>query len=361
MVLVLGLGLSCSPSSAPATRFSQDLDAWLSAQFPANAPGIAVLVAGPEGQVLFSKGYGLADLKTRKPITPQTLFNLGSVTKTMVGLGILYLEQEGKLSIEDPLLHYFPGFKNKEAVKDIRIKHLLSHTSGLPDNRPVSKDSIYFLTADDAQNFAPILLNDSLHFAPGSAFEYSNPAFNGLALILEKVSGMNWQDYLKKTLFQQAGMTHSTFTDGPFPDTGVAHGYQYLNNQWSEYDYGEYPTFCASGNGGAWSSTEELWQYEKAIRSFQLVKETYTRLARSVFHPDNWADSLPPFVGYDWFIRPLDGWQTIGHTGDQGGFRADYVHYPDQGYFIVTLSNGSHDLSVVRTAIVDRLRKHFHH
>lgn len=355
----VGLGLSCTRPSPPEAQFSLELDHYLEAQVAPDAPGIAVLVAGPGLKPLFSKGYGLADLKTREPITPQTLFNLGSFTKTMVALGILQLQQQGRLSVEDALLRYFPGFRKPEIVREIRIKHLLSHTSGLPDNRPVSRDSLFFLTANDAQNFAPLLDNNSLEFTPGSRFAYSNPAFNGLALILEQVTGRKWQDYLKETLFQKAGMPRSLFTDGAFPDSGVAHGYQYLKNSWVEYDYGEYPTFCASGNGGAWSSVEELLRYERALQQHRLLNESLTRMARSVYHPENWGDSTAPFTGFDWFIRPLDGWNTIGHTGDQGGFRADYVYYPDQGYLLISLSNGSHDLAAVRSQVAALLKKHF--
>jgi len=349
---------SCAQPAAPAPEdnFADSLDAYMRTLVPADGPGMAVLVAKPGGKVLFSNGYGLADLKTKTPITPSTLFNLGSVTKTMVGIGILQLQAAGKLSVEDPILNYFPDFKNKALVKDIRIKHLLSHTSGLPDNRPVAKDSIFFLTANDAQNWAPILQNDSLLFEPGAEFEYSNPAFNGLALIIEKVSGMKWQDYLKKNLFEKAGMSTSLFTDGAFPDTGVAHAYQQVNGKWEEYDFGEYPTFCAAGNGGGWSSVEGLLKYEEAIQKNILLDSALMHRARSVFRPENWKDTAAPFTGFDWFVRPLAGWNSVGHEGDQGGFRADYVYFPEQGYFIAILSNGSQELEVVRAKIVELLK-----
>lgn len=350
------LTTACKGPTPQPPSLASGLDSFLKHWVAPDGPGIALLVAKGDDSILFSRGYGLADLKTKASITPQTLFNLGSVTKTMVGFGILQLQEQGKLSIEDSLLHYFPGFRNRELVKNIRIKHLLSHTSGLPDNRPISRDSVFFLTAGDADNFAPILLNDSLLFPPGSHYEYSNPAFNGLALIIEKVSGMKWQDYLKKNLLDKASMPSSVFTDGPYPQRGVAHGYQYANNKWEEYDFGEFPTFCASGNGGAWSSVEELWQYEKAIRRHLFVSASTVALARQVYRPENWADTLPPFTGFDWFVRPLEGWASVGHTGDQGGFRADYVYFPEQGYFIAALSNGSHDLSIVRKEVVRLLK-----
>lgn len=354
---LLILASSCSTRQDKVKSFAKSLDTYFAERFPADSPGVAVVVGRPGDKILFSMGYGVEDLKSKTPITANSVFNVGSVTKTMIGIGILQLQQEGKLSIEDPLLKYFPEFKNKELVKDIKLKHLLSHTSGLPDIRPVSRDSVFYLTANDAQNFAPLFEVDSLLFAPGSRFEYSNPAFNGLALIIEKLAGKKWQERLRDSIFKKAEMWRCTFTEGSEPDQNVAHGYQKVNNQWQEYDYGEYPTFCASGNGGAWCSAEALFRYEEAILQHKLLNPELTTLARSIFKPENWKDSQPPIIGFDWFIRPLEGWNSVGHTGDQGGFRADYVYFPEQRYFIALLSNGSHDLAPLRKKIVEELKK----
>ncbi len=95
----------------------------------------------------------------------------------------------------------------------------------MPDIRKVSEDSIFYLTAKDAENWAPIKKTDSLEYEPGEKFNYSNPAFNALALIIEKVSGIKWQDYIQKNIMEPAGMKTSTITDGPHPRSGVSHGY----------------------------------------------------------------------------------------------------------------------------------------
>ena len=336
-------------------NFSIQLHEYLSKVVEHDAPGMAVLVAKPNDHTIFSKGYGLADLKQLTPVTPKTIFNLGSISKTFVAFGILKLQEMGKLSIEDPLLKYFPNFNNKSLVKDIRIKHLLSHTSGLPDNRPVERDSIFFLTANDAQNFAPLLQNDFLLFHPGERFEYSNPAFNGLALIIEKVTSMKWQAYIERLIFKKAGMRTSVITDIEYPQLGVAHGYQKVKEQWKEYDFGEYPTFCAAGNGGVWSSVEELLRYEEAIENNSFISQQYTELSRTVFNPGNWKNNAPPFIGYSWFIQKEASSITIGHSGDQGGFRAEYWLLPEKNIFFTILSNGSQDLRQVKKKILELL------
>ena len=345
--------ISCSRPT-PGQQFVQELDHWLQERYPADQPGMAIALTYHPGNLQFLKGYGLADLNTKKPITPETRFNLGSVSKTMVALAILKLEEAGKLSIEDPILQYFPEFEHPEIVKNVKLKHLLSHTSGIPDIRPVSKDSIFYLTANDYQNFAPLFKTDSLHFQPGEGFEYSNPAFNGLALVIEKVSGQKWQTFIKEQLFQPAGMLNSVFTDGAFPDTGVAHGYRFVGKHWEEYDYGEYPTFCASGNGGAWSSVQELLMYEKALETGKIVNQSTVKKARTIFTPENWKANELPFTGFDWFIlekKANPSFASIGHTGDQAGFRADYIYYPAVELMLITICNDNRELIEVRTQV----------
>src|ERR1051325_1213011 len=115
-----------------------ELDQLFSSQMKKDGPGASVLIMKGDS-VIFSKSYGLADLNTKERITGKTLFNVGSITKTFVMNSILMLRDEGKLSLEDSLIKYFPEFKNKDIARKVKIKHLLTHTSGLPDLRPVQE------------------------------------------------------------------------------------------------------------------------------------------------------------------------------------------------------------------------------
>ena len=128
---------ACSTKETSQPNFSAKLDSLYTSRFPADEPGTAILLMKGD-TILFSKGYGLADIVTNEPISTKTLFNLGSISKTFVANAILILQEQGKLSVEGSLYKYFPDFKNKEIAQRVKIKHLLSHTSGLPDNRQVS-------------------------------------------------------------------------------------------------------------------------------------------------------------------------------------------------------------------------------
>ncbi len=342
------------------------LDSLLDAEFGAGEPGGALLVMKGDSTV-YLKYFGLADMVTGEKISANTLFNLGSISKTVVANGILILQEEGKLSVTDPVSKYFPEFRSREIADRVTVMHLLTHTSGLPDNRPVSENQEFFLTAKDYENWAPVMQAEALLFEPGERFEYSNPAFNGLALIIEKVSGYKWQDFIAEKIFKPAGMVTSTITDGPYPETGVAHAYELADGRWTESDYGEYPTFPAAGNGGVWSSVTELALYEKAIRENLFLGEQLTEKSRTICQPQSWKGSEPPFIGYSWFIgeeKVLEktnnyGVRFVYHTGDQGGFRAFHFSLPEKDLLFVGLFNRPpKDLNKIIFTGLEILRKH---
>lgn len=334
------------------TNSSNAYDAIFDSVFKKDEPGGAVLIA-KDGQILYAKGFGVDDINTKKPITTQTLFNVGSISKTFVAFGILQLARENKLSLDDSIYKYFPDFKNTSIAKRVKIYHLLTHTSGLPDTRKTQEDSVFFLSAKDEENWAPIKEADTLEFEPGERFNYSNPAFNALALIIEKVSGMKWQNYVKKNIMKPAGMKTSTITDGPYPESGVSHGYLFDGKKYIERDYGEEPTFAAAGNGGVWSSVDELWKYEQAIQKNVFLDSAWIKRSRTTVGFSNWKDSMPSFIGLCWFITKANGGNMIGHTGSQGGFRADYVWLPEKKIFYVILCNTPKALSKVRVQVLN--------
>jgi CubicO group peptidase (beta-lactamase class C family) len=357
-VLLVACGASeSSRAPAPTSRpesppvDTSELDAFFRARFPADAPGIAVLIA-KRGETVFSAGYGLADLETREPITTRTLFNLGSLSKTFVANAILVLQERGKLSVDDTLATYFPDFAHPELAQQVRLRHLLTHTSGLPDNRRVDENPDFYLTARDAENWAPVTKAEAFEFEPGSRYAYSNPAFDALALIVEQVSGTRWQSFVHDAIFVPAGMATSTITDGPHPETGVAHGYVKENGGWKEYDYGEYPTFAAAGNGGVWSSVEELARYEVALRDGTFLSKATVEDSRSVKTFANWASAESPEVGWSWFIAEAHGVLEIGHSGKQAGFLTQYQVIPAKDVLVVFLING-HDNTIESFKAVD--------
>lgn len=336
---------------------TSQLDSYFSINMPADEPGGAILIMKGDS-IIFSKGYGLADLELKTKIDENTLFNIGSISKTFVSNAILMLQAEGKLSVEDNMAKYFPNFKNKSIADKVKIKHLITHTSGLQDNRETKTDSIFYLTAKDEENWYPTTQAEDLNFEPGTHYEYSNPAYNALALIIEEVSGMKWQKYVADNIFKPSDMTTSTITDGPHPETGVSHAYLKSNGDWIEKDYGEEPTFAAAGNGGVWSSVNELAKYELALQEHKFISDSILEDSRTIKPWPDWQDDTAPFIGWSWFIdKTTDGLKTVGHTGSQGGFLCNYVTVPQKDITFIILCNTRRDVDGFTEFITEWLIK----
>jgi CubicO group peptidase (beta-lactamase class C family) len=355
VLVLIVLAFSSSPAQEErAALLRQKMDSLLVYEKDANGPGESILVQ-KDDSVLYRHSFGLADLKTGEKFTERTVANLGSISKTFVAYGILKLRDAGQLSLDDPIIKYFPDFRNKEIANKVRIKNLLTHTSGLPDLRPVDRDSVFYLTANDEQNFDPLKSTDTLEFEPGSSWNYSNPSFNGLALIIQQVSGMQWQHYVAENIFSPSGMRQSKITDGAYPTEGVAHGYRMAKGAWEEYDYGEYPTFDAAGNGGVWSSIEELGKYYRAMRAASFIADSTIRRSQSLWKPANWSGKIygdtsnvahPPLNGFSWFViekgAPPEhlNYKVVFHRGEQAGFSAEFAMIPEKNILILIESNG---------------------
>ncbi|HEV7782622.1 MAG TPA: serine hydrolase domain-containing protein [Chitinophagaceae bacterium] len=345
-------------AAQPATMLTGSLDSLFGSYFKANEPGGAVLLV-KDNRIIYRRGFGIADIQTKEAITPSTLFNIGSISKTFVAYGILKLAEEKKLSLDDNLYRYFPDFKNPAIAKKVKIVHLLTHTSGLPDSRPVKEQHDFYLVAKDEENFAPLKQTEELESEPGTRYKYSNPSFNGLALIIEKITGQKWQDYINTIIFRPAGMTRSTITDGPHPASGVAHAY--IKNKeggFEEMDYGEETTFAAAGNGGVWSSVDELWKYEQAIQQFTFLDKDAVTRSRTVYPFPGWKDSLPSNLGLSWFMTREMNLSMTGHTGSQGGFISDYCWLPEKKLFYVLLCNLPQPRREIRAGLFSLLERY---
>lgn len=344
-VIIILLLAACKQVSED-DPFVAEMDSLLENEFSEGEPGASFIVKKADS-IVYLRSFGLADMETKEEITPGTLFNIGSISKTFVAYGILQLVEEKLVSLDDSIYEYFPDFDNPQVAKKVRIKHMLSHTSGLPDIRDNYGDSTFYLGAKDTENFEPLKRAQSLNFEPGEKFEYSNPAFNGLALVIEKVAELKWQEYIRDNIFIPSGMLTSTITDGSHPEEGVAHAYIREGDSWAEYDYGECPKFAAAGNGGVWSTVLELANYEEAIQENVFLEEELVDLSRTIFYPSNWADTIEPFLGFSWFLDQdflFRGQRTfdtdfIYHTGSQGGFLSIYLVIPGKDILFIGLFN----------------------
>jgi CubicO group peptidase (beta-lactamase class C family) len=258
-----------------------------------NDPGAYIYVQ-MGNQTLYYKQFGIADIESKKQFDDYTLVNIGGISKTFIAYSILILQQEGKLNLEDSILKYIPDFKNKEFAKKIKIRHLLTHTSGLKDLPMQKMDSTHFLNIKDDENFNLVKYSNTLAFEPGNNFLYSDQAFSALVMILEKASGMNWQDFIQQKICAPAGMTFTKFSSKPGEQMEAAHAYRKIKGVYSEYDQGEVPKMYTAVNGGMWSNVVDLRKYIYALQYCLFLKCDNVKLSQELLVPFNWYSPHRP-------------------------------------------------------------------
>lgn len=362
LLILLAMLTSCSKN--PEKEAIEKLDKLCTSLFPADEPGAAVLILKGD-DIVFDKGYGIADIETKKAIDGNTFFNIASVSKQFTAVAILQLAEKGLLSLEDPVSKYFPEYQ-ADFWKDVKIKHLLAHSSGVPDARGGIPRELK-IKGDEtlAMSYLPGL--DHLNFEPGSAYEYINPTFVLCGAIVEKISKMPFTQYVTENIFRPAGMLQTLYFDPQHEDRipNMAHGYEYADvedmpeertadsnpdngpKNWYEYDYGEETFFATRPDGGIYSSTHEFALWERALRANKILEEAKRIDAQSpktLVSDSPWSDyqNRPnTWYGYGWFIEPKTDTtkEVIYHTGDNGGFKILAARYPEDNTLVLVFAN----------------------
>lgn len=307
------------------TPLSEQIDSIVGRVFPDSLPGAAVLVMQGDS-VLAQRCYGLADLETRQPVTPETNFCIASVSKQFAALALLQLVEQGKVSLDDPLRRFFGSWPS--AVLDsVSVRHILSHTSGIPDARP-RDDRDFVLHATDVASAQYIATLDSLRFQPGTKYEYINPTFQLIYQMIPAVTGVDFETYVHDHLLKLAGMVHTAYFEAGRPIEKMAHGYQWSDSLqcYVEFDYDEETFFATKADGGLYTSVSEFALWEKALREGKIVSDSTLRMAYTpvISIPEDANYGYQPHTGYGYgfFVQqPADGSDTVVyHTGDNGGF-----------------------------------------
>lgn len=309
-----------------------------------NAPGAAVLVL-VNGQVEFQHGYGLADLRSQRAIDKRTNFRLASVTKQFTAMAVMLLVHDGKLHYDDRLSDLLPHFPRYG--RTITVRELLNHTSGLADyedlmppvdpHRPLEEVQIH-----DTDVLALLEQQQGTKFQPGSSWAYSNSGYVLLGLLVARVSGSPFADCLRDRIFAPLGMTNTiAYLRGRNDVPNRAFGYSREGKTWMETDQG--PTSATLGDGGVYSSIEDLAKWDRALRQNTLLnaREMQPALtpakvpAGAVREPDGSAAAY----GFGWFLNPYHGEARMWHYGESIGFRTAIQRFPAANLTIVVLAN----------------------
>lgn len=292
-----------------------------------SAPGASVLVM-VDDSVVFAKGYGLADIEVREPVTTATNFRLASVTKQFTAMSILMLAEAGRLRLDDPLELYFPDFPSYG--RGIRLRHLLTHTSGLVDYEDLIPDTLQRQVLDrDCLDL--MHRTDSLYFPPGSAYRYSNTGYALLALITERLSGKSFPNILKDSIFLPLGMGATLArVDGGPPVPHRAYGHSRTPAGWAKTDQSQ--TSAVLGDGGIYSNPTELATWVRALWDHRLIGKAWQD---SAWTKARLNDGIPIDYGFGWH---LDGGYPH-HDGSSKGFRNHVLLFPNRRMFVAVLTN----------------------
>jgi CubicO group peptidase (beta-lactamase class C family) len=341
----------------------QQTDHMFSTLTDARSPGFAVLVKH-NGQILFERGYGVRDLQTHVKIDAQTNFRLASCTKQFTATAIMLLVHDGKLRYDQRLTDVFPAFP--AYGKTITIRHLLNHTSGLPDYEDLM-DSRWSTGHQITDREVLALLETQTHgkFAPGTSWSYSNSGYVVLGAVVAKVSGMPFEDFLHQRIFAPLKMDHTlAYVHGKNEVPERAYGHSKKQNSFEQTDQSS--TSATLGDGGVYSNLHDLSLWDDALAHHSLLSAAEMAPA---FAPVKLADgSLPHWTsgsgdtdpqpgkpvayGFGWFLDPYRDHARMWHYGDTIGFMTDVERFSKDGYTIVLLSNRT-DLD--RTALVTKL------
>jgi CubicO group peptidase (beta-lactamase class C family) len=343
--------LSWSADSGRAKAIGHILDnAGLKA---GDLPGAAVLVA-KNGEVLFLQGYGVTDLRSLHKIDLHTNFRLASVTKQFTAMAIMLLVRDGKLRYEEPLTDVFPEFP--DYGRTITIRNLLNHTSGLQDYEdlmppPNPKLSIQQTQIQDQDVLKLLERQNGTKFPPGSRWEYSNSGFVVLGMVVQKISGQSFPDFLHERIFAPLQMTGTiAYVQGKNKVSNRAYGHTVVDGKWMQTD--QSPTSATLGDGGIYSSVEDMEKWDRALQRHTLLTagEMESALCPVKVPGVNEPDGTPAEYGFGWFLNPYNGHRRMWHYGETVGFRTAIQRFTEDGLTVIILCNRA-DLDPTKLAL----------
>lgn len=308
------------------------IDAILTTDIDAQGPGAAVAIV-KDGSLLYCKGHGLANIEWEVPIAPDTVFRLASITKQFTATAILLLEAQGKLHLNDPIIAYLTDYPTHGY--DITITHLLTHTSGIKSYTSLEGFGENWSKRDLSHDELIALFKDHpLEFEPGSQFRYNNSGYLLLGRIIEAVSGMSYEAFVRTQIFQPLGMLHSYAMNNDSIIPHRASGYVRAQEGYQNAPYLNMMLLQAAGDLG--STVEDLVRWDTALCEYRLLdRATQERM----YTPAQLLNGQRTDYGFGWEIANYHGHRVADHLGGIDGFSTFIARFLDDATTIIILSN----------------------
>jgi CubicO group peptidase (beta-lactamase class C family) len=312
-------------------------------------PGLGVgIVSGSE--TVYAKGFGLADIEESRPVTPETVFRIGSITKTMTAIGLMQLWERGRFDLEDPVTEYLRSCRVEHpdpASPPVTFRHMLTHTSGIGELRRVT-DLFRPMIGLGAKPDGPVPSPEDYYTGglrpgvyPGTRWAYSNHAFNVLGQLVEDISGEPFAGYMRKNVFEPLGMRSTDYLRSERVRDELAQGYNFSRGRLKPVKYLE---ILVRGAGSVFSSVEDMCRYATALLgggANEHGKVLEAETLSLMMEPHYRLDERLPAMGLSFLLDDLDGHRIAGHDGGWPGFVSSMVLCPEEGLAIVVFVNAS--------------------
>ena len=325
LALILLLSTVCLAQDSFTTRIDDYIRAEMQSQ---QIPGVALAVV-KDGNVVLARGYGLANVEHQVPVKPETIFQSGSTGKQFTATAVMVLVEEGKLSLEDKITKYFTDAP--EGWRDITVRHLLTHTSGMTDY-PEDFDLRRDYTEEELfQRIKTI----PLAFQPGEKWSYSNLAYVMLGILIRKVSGKFYGDFLQERVFKPLEMSTARIINEADIVPNRAAGYRLVNDQLKNQNWVS-PSLNTTADGALYLTVYDMAKWDAALYSDKLLKRT---TLEQMWTPVKLNNGKTHPYGFGWALGELRGHRIIEHGGSWQGFKAQITRYVDDKLTVIVFAN----------------------
>ncbi|HEY2963968.1 MAG TPA: serine hydrolase domain-containing protein [Pyrinomonadaceae bacterium] len=323
--LLLLLSITCFAQDGISTKVDDYIRAEMRAQ---QIPGVSLAVI-KNGEIVLARGYGLANVEHQVPVKPETIFQSGSMGKQFTATAVMMLVEESKLSLDDNITKYFPDAP--ETWRNITIRHLLTHTSGMGDYPP-DIDMRRDYTEDEMVQRIKAL---PLAFQPGEKWSYSNLAYVMLGVLIHKVSGKFYGDFLQERVFKPLGMSTARVISEADIVPNRAAGYRVVDGQLKNQNWVS-PTLNTTADGALYLTVYDMAKWDAALYSEKLLKRSSLE---QMWTPVKLNDGKTHPYGFGWALGEVHGHRIIEHGGSWQGFKSQISRYVDDKLTVVVFAN----------------------
>ena len=330
VIAALGIGFVTLAVWAQTGDINSKVDSFIQASIrQQRIPGLALAVMH-DGRIIKAQGYGLSNIELNVSASPQTIFQSGSVGKQFTATGVMMLVEEGKVGLDDKVTIYFPGAP--DSWKNITVRNLLTHTSGLKDYTDKNFDYRRDYTEEDLLKTLQALPFD---FAPGDKWSYSNSGYMLLGILIHKVTGKFYGDFLQERIFGPLGMTTTRIISEQDIVPNRAAGYRLVkgvikNQEWVS------PSLNATADGALYFTVLDLAKWDAALYTEKLIKRSSLD---EMWTPVKLNDGKPYPYGFGWRVHEMNAHRLIEHGGSWQGFTTGISRYVGDKLTVVALCN----------------------